>query len=432
MYSVNNLQKSFSRLFVGMIFLFNPLISFVDVLPDFIGCFFLFGAFRPLLFLDPRVQAARRSTRLLALLSLLRLLLTPVFFWSYTSDSGNTTMLLSFTFAVLSLLLELSIVKNIFETYNYLSVRCNSELALPHLDTAFSLLSLFFIAKNSGSALPDLLTLFSPDSTLEYNPGSARIAASFGFAKVVAYFAFFVAVLIFAVVVASRLKRYLRYARVEVDYLERVGQAAEEAELGGCKLKLRFDVSGALALLTGAALFSVDYYVDYVSVLPSPVMFVLCFLVLFRLRSYQKPRPWQLLTLGSGFGVSVAAYVYRMSFSEDVLIGAVFHMRPLTVIFAALQACFVIVAFFVAASAVVGVCRREAEIDLRPQRNAAVAFCLVSAALTAYNYALAKGAGVTDMMEAIAFFALFVGAAFVAFAWRIDFAFQKESEWKFY
>ena len=432
MYSVKSLQKRFHNLFVGMLFLFNPLISCVDVLPDFIGCFFLFAAFRPLLFLDPRVQAARRSVRLLALLSFARFLLTPVFFWSYTSDSGNTTMLLSFTFAVLALLLELSIVKNVFETYNYLSVRCNSELALPHLDTAFSLLSIFFIAKNSGSALPDLLTLFSPDSTLEYNPGSARVAASFNFAKMVAYFALFVAVLIFAVVVAARLKRYLRYARVEVDYLERVGQAAEEAELGGCKLKLRFDVSGALALLTGAALFSFDYYVDYVSVLPTPVMFVLCFLVLYRLRAYQKPRPFHLIVLAAGFFVSLASFVYRTSFSKDVLLGAVFYMQPLTVVFAVLQACFVVFAFSVAASAAVAVCRREAEIDLRPERNAAVAFCVASAVLTAYNYTLAKGAGVTDVMEAIAFFALFLGVVFVAFAWRIDSAFQKESEWKFY
>ena len=430
MYSVNALQKSLRRLLWGMFFLMNPLFSFVDVLPDFIGCLFLFSAFRPFLFLDVRMQSARRSTRLILLLSLVRFLLTPVFFWSYTTDGGNTTMLLSFTFGVLATILELSVVKNVFETYNYLSVRCNSELALPHLDSAFSLLSLFFICQNLGSALPDLLTLFSPDSTLEYNPGSARAAFSFSFAKMLSYFALFVAVLIFAVVVYARLKRYLRYASVEVDYLERVGEAALASELGGCKLKLRFDVSGALALLTLSALFSVDYYFDYVSILPAPVAVVTSALVLYRLRAYQKTPVWQWGVLGVSVVLTLASYVYRLFYSKDVLVGATFYLRPFTVVFGVCTALCLAASF--AASRIVSVCKAEAGIDLAPARGAACAFCLFATALGAYNYILPKGAGVTDMTEAIAFFALAVGAVFVAFAYRLDSLFQKESTWKFF
>lgn len=432
MYDTSVLKKSFSRLLLGTVFLINPLFSFVDILPDFIGCIFLFSAFRPLLFLDARIQSARRSARLIAIVSIARLLLTPVFWWSTVHDGGNTAMLLSFVFATVSILLGLSLYKNLFESYNYLSVRCDSRESIKLLDPAFSLLTMFVVFQNVASALPDFLTLFSPDSTLEYNPGSERAAASFLFAKWISYFALFAAILVFAAVVFVRLRRYVKSARGEEDYLARVMEAAEGAEQGGCRLKLRFDLAGALASLTLLALFSFDYYLDYVSVLPSPAVFVFLFAILRRVREWRAPKRGEYVFCIAGFAVTLAAYVYRVFYSQDTLVGYTFHTRPFTVVFGVVQALLVIAAFFLASAAIMRAAKNAAEIDLAPSRNAALAFCLVSASLSAYNYILPKGAGVTDMTEAIAFFALLAGAVFVAFTWRMDSAFQKESEWKFY
>ncbi len=432
MYDSLVLKKSFSRLRFGVLFLLNPLFSYVDFLPDFIGCIILFSALRPLLFLDARVQAARRSVRLFALLSAARLILSPVFLWSSTNDDGNTAMLLSFVFAVLSVLLELSLSKNLFESYNYLSVRCDSRTALGYLDPAFSLWMIFVVTKNAASVLPDLLTLFSPESTLEYNPGSAQAAASFLFAKWAAYVILFVAVLIFSVVVFVRLSRYIRAVRAEEDFLIRIGEAAQLAEEGGCKLKLRFDIAGALSMLTALSLFSFDYYLDYVSVLPSPAVFILCAVILYRLREYRAPKTGEYVFCSVGFLVTLFSYLYRAFYSQDTLVGVTFHTRPFTVVFGVVTALLVAAAFYVAATAVCRASYAEAEIDLRPSRNAAFAVGLISTALSAYHYILPKGAGVTDLTEAVSFFAILAGAAFVAFTWRMDSAFQKESEWKFY
>ncbi|MBR6530304.1 MAG: hypothetical protein IKT43_02700 [Clostridia bacterium] len=426
------LKKTASRLFLGFVFLANPLFSYLDFLPDFIGCLILFSAYRPLLFLDARVQAARRTTRLVALLSVARLLLTPVFFWSHAGDDGNTTMLLSFVFAVLGILLELSLVKNLNETLTYLSVRCDSGEALPFLDPAFSLLSIFAVVKNVAAALPDLLTLFSPNSTLEYNPGSLAAAASFTFAKWVSYFAFFAVVFVFGIVVLVRLKRYTAAFSREEEFLLRVQSAALEGEEGGCKLKVRFDISGALSTLTCLALFSFDYYLDYVSVLPSFVALALCAFILRRVREWRKVRAWEYGFCAVGFLVGLAAFVYRAFYSQDTFVGVTFHTRPFTVVFGVAQALLVIVAFWIASGAVRQVALKETEIDLGPAVKSARFFSLFSAALCAYNYILPKGAGVTDLTEAVAFFALVAGAVFVFFTFRIDTAFAKESEWKFF
>lgn len=425
------LKKSFQRLLLGFVFLLNPLFSFVDVLPDFIGCIILFSAFRPLLFLDARIQSARREVRLFALLSAARLVLSPVFFSSSVYDGGNTAMLLSFVFAAVSAMLELSLVKNLTESFNYLSVRCDSKEALPHLDPAFSLLSIFVFVKNLCSALPDLLTLFSPDSTLEYNPGSERAAASFLFAKWTAYAALFVAVLIFAVVVFVRLSRYVKSVRAEEGYLARVLSAAKVAEEGGNRLKLRFDLSGALTTLTVLALFSCDYYFDYVSVLPSPMVFVLCFVILYRLREYRAPKKGELAFCAVGFVATSAAFFYRVFYSQDTLVGVTFHTKPFTVVFGVVQAVFVVFAFFAAARAILHVVRAETGIDLSSSRSAAAVCALASAALGAYHYVLPKGPGVTDITEAISLFAVLAGIVYVVFTWRMDSAFRKEAEWKF-
>ena len=425
------LKKSFRRLLLGFVFLLNPLFSFVDILPDFIGCIFLFSAFRPLLFLDARIQSARRRVRLFAFLSAARSVLSPVFFSSNVYDGGNTAMLLSFVFAAVSALLELSFVKHLAESFNYLSVRCDSKEALPHLDPAFSLLSIFVFMKNLASALPDLLTLFSPDSTLEYNPGSERAAASFLFAKWAAYVALFVAVFIFAAVVFIRLSRYVKSVCAEEGYLARVLSAAKLAEEGGNRLKLRFDLSGALATLAVLALFSCDYYFDYVSVLPSPLVFVLCFVILYRLREYRAMKTGEIVFCAVGFLASAAAFFYRVFYSQDTLVGVTFYTKPFTVVFGVVQALFVLAAFFAASRVILCVSQREAEIDLSSSRAVAGVCAVVSAALGAYHYVLPKGPGVTDITEAIALFAVIAGIVYVVFAWRMDSAFQKEAEWKF-
>lgn len=432
MQDVTVLKKSFSRLFLGLLFFANPLFSFVDVLPDFFGCFFLFSALRPLLFLDARVQAARRQVRLLALVSLGRLLLTPVYFFSTTYDGGNTAMLVSFSLAVVSILLEYSFVKNLFESYNYLSVRCDSQTALAYLDPAASLLCMFVFVKNVCSALPDMLTLFSPESTLEYNPGSERVAASFVFAKSVSLAVLFVAVFIFGIVVCVRLSRYVKAVRAEEGYLARVCEAAHVAEEGDTRLKARFDISGSLAMLTALALFSFDYYLDYVSVLPSPVSPVLCILILRRVRAWYQASSALYILPATGFLATLGAYLYRAFYSQDTLVGVTFHTRPFTVLFGVLQSVFCLLCFVVAAFAVTRAAKTALEIDLSCARNATLPFSVVSAALCAYNYVLPKGAGVTDFSEAIAFFAIAAGVVFVVFSWRIDSAFKKESEWKFY
>lgn len=424
-------DMGFLQVGIGLCFFLNPLFSFVDLLPDFIGCLFLFSGLSRVLFLDVRAQDARRSLRLIFVLSAVRLLCTPVFLWSASSqDAGNTNLLLSFSFATISLLLELSVVKNIFEMYNYLTVRGDSQSAIRHLASAQSILTIFVVVKNVASALPDFLTLFAPSALLEYNPGSARAEATFAFAKMLAYLFLTVAVFVFGIVVATRLFAFFRAARREEDFLLRLEQTRCEVEEADRGLRLRFVLTGALSQLVLMALFSFDYYFDYVSVLPTFLVFLLGAYLLYRLRVYSPVRAGELVFAAIGFLTSLAAYVYRLFYSDDVFIGLVFHTKPLTVVLGVAQSLFCFAFFAFCAARVCRTVAEQSEIDLAPQRNAAILFALINAAMSAYHYILPKSLGVTYQSEAIVFFAIVIGVVFLVFTVRMETAFQKAAEWK--
>ena len=419
------------KICIGLFFFLNPLVSFADILPDFIGCLFLFSGLKPYLFLDARAQEARRTVKILTALSVARTLLTPVFFWSFSSaDAGNTNLLLSFSFAVVTILLELSLVRALFDLFHYLAVRFDGDAGLNVMDSASSMLTIFLVVKNAASVLPDLLTLFSPDALLEYNPGSERAAAAFSFARNLAYGALAAAVLVFGVFCAVRLWRFFAAVRTDAAYLGRLSDAVLAADTDNPGLKVRFLFSSSLTLLTFAAVFSVDYYVDYVSVLPSVVAVILAFFVLRRLKDYIPLKRADVLLLSACALVCLGAYIYRAFFSKDVLFGVTFYTRPLSVVFGIAQAAALAFAFFLASSRASRAAKAAADIDLAPSKNAACAFCLINAGFSAYQYILPKGSLVTDLTESFTVFALVAGIVFCIFSWRIDSAFAKAAEWK--
>ena len=59
-------------LLAGLIFLFNPNINVIDVLPDFIGCIFIVKGLSKLSDLDRRIASAKAKFRRLAWVALFK------------------------------------------------------------------------------------------------------------------------------------------------------------------------------------------------------------------------------------------------------------------------------------------------------------------------------------------------------------------------
>lgn len=420
----------YRRIYIGLLFFLNPNISYVDLLPDFIGCLFILSGLSSLLFLDERAREARRYVRFLALVSVVRLVLTPAWFSSAAAD-GSDNMLFSFCFGVVTILLELALVRELFSLYNYLANRRDSVEGIRYLEAAQSALTVFVFVKNIAAMLPDTLTLFAADASLEYNYNAARQTENLNTIKFVATVVLAAAVLGFGVYVAVKLRRFFMASSREKAFIDRLQSEAAVEERDNRSLRIRFIFYGCFTYLVCMALFSVDYYLDYISVLPSMAVFVFLFCLLQRLRVYRKPKPLQYVLCAAGFLITGAAYVYRViSASGETYIAQTFYLQTYTVLLGVLQCAFCIAGFVAGAFWLCKEVERQTGIDLAPPRNIACVFCALSCGVNAYNYIMPKGGAVTDLMEFYALLNIVVGLTFVFFTYRVQMHFRSQEEWK--
>gem|GEM_PF-5475624 len=159
------LNSQFSILFVlGCVFLFNPIIATVDILPDFIGCVFLAAALSRLKYIDARIERAASLLKYIAALSLVR---TVLMFFVFNTDSDSilsSAFLLGIAeaFALVYFALEL------FGGLGYIAQR--SECLIKETDDLKALTIVFAIARGVFTVLPELTAI--PALTLRREPDS--------------------------------------------------------------------------------------------------------------------------------------------------------------------------------------------------------------------------------------------------------------------
>ncbi|MBR5445572.1 MAG: hypothetical protein IKV57_05595, partial [Clostridia bacterium] len=101
----------FGYLLIGFLFLINPVIHVMDILPDCIGYFLIVkGLSKTALFVD-HLAVARGQFWKLALIDLVKMF--SILLWPLVSDSGM--LLLTFVFSVLELMYFLPAVNSLFE-----------------------------------------------------------------------------------------------------------------------------------------------------------------------------------------------------------------------------------------------------------------------------------------------------------------------------
>ena len=103
----------------GMIFLFNPLINVVDVLPDFIGLFMIMHGLSKVAEVTDHLGDARDGFAKLAIVSLIQTGI--VFTLPFNSDSY--TMLMAFSVSIVSAIYFVPAVSHLFEGFSYVSLR---------------------------------------------------------------------------------------------------------------------------------------------------------------------------------------------------------------------------------------------------------------------------------------------------------------------
>ncbi len=154
-------ELGYPYLIAAFVFLFNPCINVVDILPDFFGYVFLMKGLSKLADLCPNVADAMASIgrlRWFMLLKTFSMILVP-----FVDDTY--VLIFVFGFAVIELMYALPAAGRIFDGLEYFGTRFDCKTIFKKYKDVRLLTPLFFIVKNAFCLFPELCCLYSGEIT---------------------------------------------------------------------------------------------------------------------------------------------------------------------------------------------------------------------------------------------------------------------------
>lgn len=264
---------------LGLVFLFNPVIGLVDILPDFIGALCIAAAVTEVAMLDERLENARRLMYYLAAVSGVRTVLM-----LFTFDMNDNDVLSAVTIlAVCELFVLIYFAVSFFGGISYIAQRSESEGVLGAVDRIRRLWIVFFCLHSAATvvpelaALPQLLLLYDPESIPWLTEGRLQLYKN--------YLILILGTAAFALGVwwLKQTYAFIKDVRGDKDFTasleKRYGQFLAANPLQGLFLDVRF---AAICFVLGCAL-QVGIRVDGMDVLPAWVGTLLLLLAVWRL-----------------------------------------------------------------------------------------------------------------------------------------------------
>ena len=296
---------------IGFLFLINPSVFSLDVLPDFIGLFLISkGLFRFSLLSD-HMEKARKYVHYLLLFSGVKLMLS---FSLFSTPIESNRLLASFIGAVGEWILYPLLVKNFFDGLDAIGVREGGTGMYRGMDVTKIITLVFLIARSALDLIPNAVVLFFPD--VDADPYSVE---GYGFVRqqytgvrnwtlivcavLTLAFGIYAARIVFAY--RGEVKRDTVFVNaLKADYQKRV----LENEIISRRVALR----RAMTYFTVAPVFLVPLFFEKMNFLPRPLFFLFVFLGTAALAKELPQKKWLRPFLIASFAVSLAAFGFRL------------------------------------------------------------------------------------------------------------------------
>ncbi len=271
---------SFGCVLAGLCFFFNPSLSVLDFLPDFIGCLLVFFGLTRVARVNPvMLEARNKFLSLTAVCAAKDLLVLMVLGSSAANEKATSLLLISFSAALLFLWFAFSAFRALFDGFYGLAVlgdcavlyaenggkRSKTEAILRH--------ALFFLVlREILNVLPELSSLSA--SSGEMKPNHINLYEYIGIMRLFCA----LVILIFGIIYLVKMIKYFLLLQNQKDF--RAQLAAKEREMAakhpGNAITRRYRLS---FLLMGAGAFLLtDFYLDFTNIIPDALA-AACFLV---------------------------------------------------------------------------------------------------------------------------------------------------------
>ncbi len=317
----------FSLMAISMLFLFNPNISVIDILPDFIGYILLCIALTPLADMNESFADAQSAFKKIIVIDAGKLLaLFWVFGISVVSERNSSLLLWSFAFGALEMVLVIPAFAKLFKglselgfIYDNTSVVGRSGRSKKSHTDKLRALTVFFVAlKALMSFLPELADLTSTEYYENY--GMINLYRYIGIMRFLAFVPVFIVGiwwLVRAIVYFHRVSRDTAFCNsLEALYFERVN--------GKVGIFVKRNISISFFVFIAACIFSFDFRFEQVNVIPDFVAGIL--LVVFFAIVSKRTRlklAFPLLFSVAYTLISTLAYVSEISFFKEFSYSAV-------------------------------------------------------------------------------------------------------------
>lgn len=338
----------YKRLLFGFIFLMSPDIIILDLLPDFIGYLFIISGLSVLADIDERADDAKSLAKRLLALSCIKLVLS---FYLPSLEKTNL-LLVTFSLAVIDVILMLPFLKQFFHSIDYTATRQGIMISSKKTGEIKILTVFFLILKDVFMTAPGFVSLFDPAETGNYGSSVWHIDFSALF-NVLTVLAFLVMTIVF-LFMTVKLSIYFVKLSKNRELVSRLYSNYEKNVLSVPSRMLIKRTRAFRSMIIIAPLFFVDFYVDFIEVIPTAIGFLLIFI--FSLYTERKMGMRTMaLSVVSALGIitSTASFFYRYYWQEKLgkSIEYAFDTKSLTVPIAVATSLLTAAVFFLLAKA---------------------------------------------------------------------------------
>lgn len=287
------------------VFLFNPDIAIVDVLPDFIGYILLAVALRFVRDLSPHFESAWRKFRLLALITGLKF---ASLFWvmgglSNAQERPTMMLLLAFCFCILELGFGIPAWRALIEGFIIHAQTTGGEYALrekgarsyrtgKNVSVSFRDFTVFFMIAKAFFAN---ISEFSVLSDHSYDDTAFNWYRFIGLYRTLALFAGVVIGIAWLICALRYFSGILRDGK----FIDSAKRKYEATVLPNTGLFIRRDIAFVLGILCAAALTTPDLYLDNVNAVPDTLTAILLAWTFIKMKPYYQK-------YAAGIGLSAA------------------------------------------------------------------------------------------------------------------------------
>ena len=385
--SVDNDIRSTVRpglIILALVFLLNPVVRVVDVLPDFIACAILIRALGYAADRAPFFEEARNGLFRLAAISLAKI---PAFLIISLARSGNTldndtSVLFTFVFSVIETVVLFGAVNNIFAGTFYLGERSDLPSSIRPFSysrgkkqmtpEALRIYAFVFVAVRAAlTALPELLLLTRSSDGGKYLINPMALYPYFIVLSVIT-------VLVLGVIGAKRSAGYINAIKADGKFLRSIDRLISGERITELEKKIAGKhMRTALTALIIAAFFTVELRVDNLSsvnVIPHFAFGISLMIGIYLVGRYVGSYRRALISAGVYSILGLISFILEISFTDKYGFGALVRdgaardaYIPLIIV-AALELCALTVTMVMLCLQLIEFSRRHTGLDPESER----------------------------------------------------------------